>query len=235
MRIGPSAIAARLNVAETITALWTFANALGLRTDDINERTADAGVTIEAVLFRDGFVLKNNAAVETNAFIATRVLADAQDRFLLRIGGVMEWGDGVGGRDTILQRDAANELGTPDDFNIGGVLDLAGDIELAERTITLAAGANDDVGTGLVTTQRLTVAVGPASITGFAGGRPGRLILVQNIGPVNISLMHEDIGSLAINRLTLPSAIDLVANVNDGFILRYDTTLSRWFTLTETL
>ena len=65
MRVGPAANVARINVDETVTALWTFANALGLLTDVIGERTAAAGVTIDGVLLQDiaiGFLGKVSAA-----------------------------------------------------------------------------------------------------------------------------------------------------------------------------
>ena len=53
MRVGPAANVARINVAESITALWTFAHADGISLDDIIERTAAAGVTIDGLLVKD--------------------------------------------------------------------------------------------------------------------------------------------------------------------------------------
>ena len=227
MRIGPAAIVARINVAENITALWTFANALGLHTDVINERTADAGVTIEAVLFRDGFVLKNNAAIGTDAFIASRVLADAQDRFLQRIDGSQEWGDGINPRDTNLFRAAPGELATDNHFNIGGTLDLGADIELSERTTVLGAGVNHDVATGVVAVQRFSITA-TGNITGFAGGREGRLVIVINIGASTITLNNNNAGSLAANRMHLPNEADVILNFQDSATLWYDNATSRW-------
>jgi len=56
MRVGPAANVARINVGETITALWTFAHANGISLDDIIERTLNAGVTIDGQLIQDGAV-----------------------------------------------------------------------------------------------------------------------------------------------------------------------------------
>ena len=53
MRVGPASNVARINVAESITALWTFAHANGISLDDIIERTAAAGVTIDGLLVKD--------------------------------------------------------------------------------------------------------------------------------------------------------------------------------------
>ena len=49
--LGPSVV--RGNIDELITGLWSFANALGLKTDDINERTAAEGVTVDGLLIKD--------------------------------------------------------------------------------------------------------------------------------------------------------------------------------------
>lgn len=53
MRVSLGADAARRNVDELITGLWTFANVLGLLTDIIGERTAAAGVTVDGLLIKD--------------------------------------------------------------------------------------------------------------------------------------------------------------------------------------
>jgi len=42
------------NAAETVAKLWTFT--VGVATDDISERTADAGVTVDSVELKDGEV-----------------------------------------------------------------------------------------------------------------------------------------------------------------------------------
>ena len=53
MRVGLPTGVVEAGSDETITGLWTFANALGFLTDDINERTADEGVTIDGLLVKD--------------------------------------------------------------------------------------------------------------------------------------------------------------------------------------
>lgn len=49
--LGPSVV--RANIDESITGLWSFANANGLLTDVIGERTAAAGVTVDGLLVKD--------------------------------------------------------------------------------------------------------------------------------------------------------------------------------------
>lgn len=53
MRVGFSADGARRALNEIITGLWSFTNAQGFLTDDINERTGGAGVTVDGLLIRD--------------------------------------------------------------------------------------------------------------------------------------------------------------------------------------
>lgn len=53
MRVSLGADAAQVNVDEVILGLWRFANALGLLTDVIGERTAAAGVTVDGLLIKD--------------------------------------------------------------------------------------------------------------------------------------------------------------------------------------
>lgn len=233
MRIGLPTDVTRRTVAETVTALWTFANAAGLLTDDINERTGGAGVTIDGVLLLDTTISLLGFASPANRVYGSDVLGDLDERFRLHAGGTMQWGDGGGARDTELRRDAADELGTPDDFNVGGALDLAGDIELSERTIVLAAGGNHDIATAAVTVQRLDSSAGAATLTGFAGGRVGRLLCVANVDVGLLVLTHQDVLSVAANRMILPNGINVNLAGADGIMLWYDDAVSRWRTFSS--
>lgn len=218
------------DVAEVITALWEFADANGIKIDVITERTAAAGVTIDGLQLKDlalwalGFVASGTRAYTSN------VSGDSEPRFTRVADGQMQWGDGTNPLDVILKRDAANELGTPDDFNVGGVLDLGGDLELSERTVVLGAGANNDIATGTETVQRLDADTNGANlITGFAGGRAGRMILALNIGLTDSpTLSHEDAASVAVNRLLLPLEANRTLSTSGGAWFLYDGTVSRW-------
>jgi len=150
------------NVAESIVALWEFAHASGLKTDIITERTADAGVTLDGVLLKDGGI------------------------------------------------------------------DLAGDIEFSSRDALLALGNNHDVPTGTVTVQRLTRDGGGSDITGFAGGREGRMIIVVNLGAGGMTLFHDNAGSAVANRLYNPDGASVVMGTSEQVSYFYDSTTQRW-------
>jgi len=47
---------ANLDGSDTITGLWSFAHALGLKTDTITERTLNAGISIDSLLIKDGVI-----------------------------------------------------------------------------------------------------------------------------------------------------------------------------------
>ena len=230
MRIGPAANVARLDVAETITALWSFANALGLRTDDISERTAGAGVGIDGGRIRDGSFRSDSMPLVSTTAAESGVAGDVDARFLRRADGRIDWGDGINPRDTNLFRAAPGELATDSHFNVGGTLDLGADIEFSEQSIVLGAGANHDVATGVVTLQRLDADTNGANlITGFADGRAGRVILVVNIGTTDSpTLGHENVGSVAANRLLLPLEANRTLSTSGGAWFLYDSTVSRW-------
>ena len=149
------------NVAETITALWEFTHALGIKTNVITERGAGAGVTIDGLLVKDSGI------------------------------------------------------------------DLAGNVILSIRTPAQITGNVNDYGTGTTVIQRVS-ASGAFSITGFAGGVDGRMIIITNIGASIITLLHISVASATENRMNLPGATNIILNQNDVAGLFYDGALSRW-------
>ena len=237
MRVGPATNVARINVSETITALWTFAHANGISLDDIIERTAAAGVTIDGLLVKDaGIRMKAvlqfiDFALATDNVIEAFVVGDSQNRFILDADGGMGWGPGNVFADTNLFRDAPNVLKTDDDLHVGGVLAPLTDIEISESTpATITGTPNHNFATGTVTVLRLDSTVAGADISGFAGGRVGRLLMVINTmaGGGPIDLLHNDGGSTAANRMLLPGSATLNLSTGDGVLLWYDDTTSRW-------
>lgn len=173
MRLGPIPNVARLTIDETITALWTFAHANGLLTDDINERTGGAGVTVDGVRMLDRSVTPINFPASSTPFLATQVVAEADNRVIVRADGLHLWGDGTNPPDTNLYRGAANLLKTDDMLTSAGqprarvshsaaqnVNNLA-TISVAWDSETFDVGAMHDVA---VNNNRLTI---PANADGI--------------------------------------------------------------------
>ncbi len=85
MRVTLGVGVTRAGVDELITGLWSFANALGLLTDDIGERTAAAGVTIDGLLVKDsGIPQASVSAHEAALAILESQIADGT--ILARLG-----------------------------------------------------------------------------------------------------------------------------------------------------
>ncbi len=206
------------------------AGVLGLITDLITERTGAAGVTIDGVLLKDIAIQLVGKAAGGSTILLSDVTGDAQFRFLVSADGKHLWGDGAGAEDTNLYRRAAAILTTDGSLEVGGSLQPQGDIGLASRTVVLGAGENNNVATGIVTVQRLDADTNGANlITGFAGGRAGRVILVLNIGTTDTpTLGHENVGSAVANRLLLPLEANQPLSTSGGAWFWYDSTSSRW-------
>ena len=123
---------------------------------------------------------------------------------------------------------SSGDVGIWGDLSLLGALDLADDIECSERTIALSAGANNNLDTGTVTVQRLQSSGGVANITGLAGGRAGRMVMLYNYGSNTVTLNHNNGGSSAANRMILPGNANIVLTQGSGAILVYDTATSLW-------
>lgn len=206
---------------------FRVAGVLGLVSDIITERTASAGVTIDSVLLKDRAIDFRGAAAAADPTQFSGAAGDSDARFLQRADGSMAWGPGDAAGDTELRREAANELGTPDDFNVGGTLDLAAEIELSIRTVAPIVADQDDFGTGTTVVQRISSTV-PIDITGFAGGVDGRMIIILNWNVQLITLKHLDVGSASANRMQLPGSADIVLSQNDAVTMFYEAVNAKW-------
>ncbi|KKM99169.1 hypothetical protein LCGC14_1150510, partial [marine sediment metagenome] len=162
----------------------------------------------------------------------SRVVGDGSDRHYVHASGKHGWGTGSASTDTHLERVGVGQLQANEEFFVAGRLNLANDLDVSERSITLSAGANNDVATGTTTVQRTTSTASSDTITGFAGGRAGRMMILMNGGAQAFILKHLDGGSVAANRIELPGATDLVVSANEGLWMYYDGSLPSWTVVT---
>jgi len=112
-------------------------------------------------------------------------------------------------------------------LNVDGALDLGNDLEFAERIGNLIIGTNNNVATGTVTAQRLVAHASNSTVTGFAGGRVGRLLVVMNIGSGILTLANQNTSSTAANRLILPGSTMALA-AGEACMFWYDAATERW-------
>lgn len=105
-----------------------------------------------------------------------------------------------------------------------GTFKLSGDISPSQIT----SNQNDYNPTGLSTASVLRLNTDASrNITSLAGGADGRIIVIVNVGSFNIVLKDDDGATgTAGNRFALSGDITLAPD--DGVILQYDSTSSRW-------
>ena len=150
--------------------------------------------------------------------------------------GVLDY-SGTIKTDIIREHSSGVGVSTPGDFDVAGALDLGGDLELASRDITFGSGNQHNVATGTVTVQRITPASSGNNVTGFAGGRAGRKLLIINLSTTvndDLDLQHEDALSVAANRITVPNAVQVAVLPRGAIELWYDGSASRWRVLRPT-
>lgn len=104
----------------------------------------------------------------------------------------------------------------------------------AASPAALAAGTTNDYNpTGFSTSSRLRQAtnVAGSAISGFVAQNSGDIRIVQNLGPGTLTLLNEDAGSTATNRITCPGGVSQIVPAGGAFFLIYDATTSRWVSI----
>jgi hypothetical protein len=95
-------------------------------------------------------------------------------------------------------------------------------------SLTLAATQNDYQWPLGRATLRLTGASGGSTITGLAWPSSCRQIRLVNVSVANITLAHQNTGSVAANRILSSTGADVVLQTNGFALLEYDPGTSRW-------
>src|SRR5262245_55825268 len=129
-----------------------------------------------------------------------------------------------------------------DDANVLAQLDQSGNwlpnsYGLASTPRTLTAGANHNVNPGSFGIVSLSSASGLATVSGFSGGIPGRVLLVTVTGTNSVQLANVDAGSTASNRIQLKagqpySGVGPPIPAGGSMLLVYNNSLNRWQALT---
>jgi hypothetical protein len=75
---------------------------------------------------------------------------------------------------------------------------------------------------------------GASVLTGMAGGRDGRVVLISNIDGTaadTVTLNNDDAGSTAANRFYCPGVANFVIRARGSVLVRYDAGVSRWMVI----
>jgi len=103
-----------------------------------------------------------------------------------------------------------------------------GTISLGQGDVTLANGANNNVGAGYYTFARISGPTAAFSTTGFYGGERGRLLLLRNTTAQDWTISNESASSDAANRIITGTGADVTLTGVSAAVLLYDATEQRW-------
>src|SRR5579872_3477193 len=117
-----------------------------------------------------------------------------------------------------------------DPVNDQVVVDLSGVGGGGQTNLTLANGLNSNIATGGLRTLRVGGPTAAFAVGGFTAGAAGASILLKNTTTQPMTIVHEDLGSTAANRIDTQSfGSDITMQAKGGSCpFLYDTTSSRW-------
>lgn len=101
----------------------------------ISELKTDSAFVVTGELKPANLVRGTRGATSDSQY-ETRVTGDANARWFMQADGRMFWGPGSGAVDTVLYRNAADELKTDDSFTVGGNLNVTGTADAATAATT---------------------------------------------------------------------------------------------------
>jgi len=122
---------------------------------------------------------------------------------------------------TATSRMGVNKASPAETLHLDGTLA----IDVDDSTAT---GTTDDVTSTGITVFRLAPATA-RTVGGISGGGSPRMLWVVNTSATaDVTISHQGAGSTSANRIRCPQARDLVLKLNEGALLVYNTTDTRW-------
>lgn len=97
-----------------------------------------------------------------------------------------------------------------------------------QSALTIPAGMNNDLVIGDGIYIEISSPQGAATITGFAGGRDGRLIAVKSTGGSTLTVAEQSEGSQAANRVLTRDGNDVSIASAAARVFVYDGVQQRW-------
>jgi hypothetical protein len=116
-------------------------------------------------------------------------------------------------------------------------LDINGDAAIREGiALPLGNGLNNNIPVTLFSFYRITGPTAAFSLTGFAAGQDGKILIVYNTTAFPMTISNENISSTANNRIRTLTGADVVTPATNGATvsLIYNSTTQRWLILTAT-
>ncbi len=124
------------------------------------------------------------------------------------------------------------------DTKLSSLLTTAGTLAMGLQDVTLAAASGptySDIAIGYATYVRVSGPTASFSITGFAGGETGRVLVLRNTTIYQMTIV-SNATSTAANRILTPSGGNVVldGSGNSSAVFVYDSTSERWVLVSVT-
>lgn len=110
-------------------------------------------------------------------------------------------------------------------------LDVNGDFALSKKALLSGNGGHinfDRAGASIISVATPASGGGGETLNSIAGGVDGMVLFVYPVQGTSITLVNEDAGSVATNRIITYTASNITMTNNGGCTLIYDGTAQRW-------
>lgn len=124
-----------------------------------------------------------------------------------------------------LATDGRLGIGTPAPATL---MDVNGDVATRATTPAAFGVSQDNFAVGAFSFARLAASVALLTVSGFAGGVDGKRLVLANVGANAFTILDQDAGSLAANRVITGTGVGEVISVDETRELIYDAVSSRW-------
>lgn len=126
-------------------------------------------------------------------------------------------------------------LGASYGFSVGPaatpatILDVNGSVSMRQAGLVLANGLNSNIATPDYEMLRITGPTAAFSVGGLTGGTNGRIVTLHNTVAYAMTIVNEDAGSTAGNRITTLTGANVTLRAGtSAAMLQYDATGARW-------
>lgn len=111
-------------------------------------------------------------------------------------------------------------------YNEAGTLRIY--LRMSKKALTLANGANSNIAIGTASFVRITGPSAGFSVSGFAGGAEGRILVINN-AVAQIMTITNDATSTAANRILTQTGADVALRAGrSSAVFIYDAVDARW-------
>jgi hypothetical protein len=245
------------NATTIATNAVTFAKMQDITTDRLIGRDTAGTGDPELISVTGGLEFTGTQAIQRSALTGDVTAPAGSNTTTITNGAITLPKMANMNTDRLIGRDTIG-IGAPEEITVGGGLEftgtggiqrsaLTGDVTApaGSNVLTIVGGSGTFALSGSITPPQITAdqnnynptGLAGASfirlssdanrtITGLAGGVGGRLIYLMNVGSNPITFSDSNTGSTTTNRFLLGA--DLILPPNNGLLIEYDATDSRW-------